>query len=186
MIIGINGWAGAGKDTVADILVKDFAFVKMAFADPLRDMALAIDAPMTTDADGDLVRYSELLDSIGYRQAKDEYLEVRRYLQRIGTEAVREIIGQDTWVDIAMRRSAEFPRVVFSDMRFQNEASAVANAVEGTTIRIRRPGVEAANDHPSEHDLDTWNFHYTIDNDGSLTDLRAKVGAMLDAVDPIV
>lgn len=36
MIIGIAGRAGSGKDTVADLLVRDHRFVKIAFADPLK------------------------------------------------------------------------------------------------------------------------------------------------------
>lgn len=36
MILGLCGLAGAGKDTVADFLVKDHGFVKVAFADPLK------------------------------------------------------------------------------------------------------------------------------------------------------
>lgn len=36
MIILLVGKAGSGKDTVADILVRDHAFVKIAFADPLK------------------------------------------------------------------------------------------------------------------------------------------------------
>lgn len=39
MIVGLAGLAGSGKDTVADILVKNFGFVKVAFADPLKRIA---------------------------------------------------------------------------------------------------------------------------------------------------
>lgn len=186
VIIGLAGWAGAGKDSVADILVEDFSFTKMAFADPLREMALAIDPIVDVGTGGTVVRYSEVLDAVGYNQAKFDFNEVRTFLQRLGTEAVREIIGEDTWVEIGMRRAAEFPRVVFADTRFPNEAGAVADATEGVTVRVMRPGVEAANDHISETGLNGWAFDYTIHNDGDLKDLRSKVGAMLDAVDPIV
>ena len=36
MIIGVSGQAGSGKDTVADFLVKNHGFVKVALADPLK------------------------------------------------------------------------------------------------------------------------------------------------------
>ena len=39
MIIGISGKAGSGKDTVADILAKEFGFVKCGLADPLKRIA---------------------------------------------------------------------------------------------------------------------------------------------------
>ena len=35
-LIGICGRSGSGKDTVADILVRDYGFVKVACADPLK------------------------------------------------------------------------------------------------------------------------------------------------------
>src|SRR5262249_21718742 len=35
-VIGICGRAGAGKDTAADVLVKEFGFVKVSLADPLK------------------------------------------------------------------------------------------------------------------------------------------------------
>ena len=38
VIICLSGKAGAGKDTAADVLVKRYAFRKMSFADPLRDL----------------------------------------------------------------------------------------------------------------------------------------------------
>jgi HNH endonuclease len=37
-LIGICGVAGAGKDTAADVLVREFGFVKVALADPIKRM----------------------------------------------------------------------------------------------------------------------------------------------------
>lgn len=42
MIIGITGKAGSGKDTVADLLVKDFSFVKVALADELKRICMRV------------------------------------------------------------------------------------------------------------------------------------------------
>jgi hypothetical protein len=39
VLVGISGVAGSGKDTVADILVRDHRFVKVALADPLKRLA---------------------------------------------------------------------------------------------------------------------------------------------------
>jgi dephospho-CoA kinase len=38
MIIGLTGYARTGKDTVASVLVKDFGFERIAFADPIREL----------------------------------------------------------------------------------------------------------------------------------------------------
>lgn len=40
MIIGITGKAGSGKDTVADLLVHEHGFVKVAMADPLKRICM--------------------------------------------------------------------------------------------------------------------------------------------------
>jgi len=37
MIIGICGLIGSGKDTIADYLVKEHNFIKLSFADKLKD-----------------------------------------------------------------------------------------------------------------------------------------------------
>jgi len=183
MIIGLSGWAGSGKDAIADILVDDFSFTKMGFADPLREMALAINPIIDSDEGLRFIRYSDLLDDVGYERAKRDHLEVRRFLQVLGTEAVREIIGKDTWVTIGMMRAKKFERVVFTDMRFANEAGAIV-AAGGTAVRIIRPGVQAVNGHTSEKDLDQWDFGHTIYNNGVLDDLPRRVLGMLDRIAP--
>lgn len=37
-VIGISGWKRSGKDTAADILVKDHNFMRVSFADPLKEL----------------------------------------------------------------------------------------------------------------------------------------------------
>ena len=41
MIIGVVGFIGSGKGTVADILVEKHGFVKLSFADAVKDASLA-------------------------------------------------------------------------------------------------------------------------------------------------
>lgn len=51
-IIGLTGWAGTGKDTVADLLAAHFNFRKLAFADALRGEVangFQVDMRMLTD-----------------------------------------------------------------------------------------------------------------------------------------
>lgn len=42
MIIGLCGVAGSGKDTAADVMVRNGPFVKVAFADPLKRIAFDV------------------------------------------------------------------------------------------------------------------------------------------------
>lgn len=173
VVLGINGYAGAGKDTLADLLVEHFGFTKLAFADPMREMAAAID-PVVGFTDDGPIRYTDAIEWHGYTDAKVMYPEVRQFLQRLGTEGGREVLGQNIWVDAAMERAQAHRRVVFSDLRFRNEAQAVKDA-GGKNIHIDRPGVKAANDHPSEHDLDKWKFDLFVHNVSTPEDLIPKM-----------
>lgn len=184
ILIGISGWAGSGKDTFADILVDLFGFKKMSFADALREIAEAVnpivgvkmmDAIVNDQMTAHLsiVRYRDALQEVGYTEAKSKYPEMREFLQRLGTDGVRTVLGNDTWINEAMKRAKQHPLVVFPDLRFQDEAAAV-EARGGCTIRITRPGVGPANDHISEHDLDDHSFHAVVENNGTVEDLSAR------------
>lgn len=197
VLVGVSGYATAGKDTFADSLVDSFGFTKLAFADPMRQMMRAlnpiVDAQCMSGLVGDeqpigeheigFLTYNDILDDVGYTEAKAHYHEIRRLLQALGTQAGREVLGDSIWVDTAMKRSAEHDRVVFADLRFQNEALAIRES-GGFTIRIERPGVVAANDHISEHDLDGWDFDAVIANDGTINGLLFKVVDVVDRFFP--
>lgn len=199
-IVGIAGPASSGKDSFADALVAQFKFKKMAFADPLREMAMAIDPIIAIDDDwieedghetraALPIRYSEALAEYGYNAAKFKYPEIRQFLQRLGTDAVRNILGDSTWTDLAMlraydalglppngvgsRHGAVCSGVAISDVRFKNEALAIKSA-GGIVVKMQRPGVEPLGDHISEHDLDGWAFDYVIENDEDLDDLEDR------------
>ncbi len=170
MIIALSGYAGAGKDTVADALVANYGFVKYAWADTLRLAAAALN-PIVTDHDGELIRYNDVVEKYGYNDAKFMFPEVREILQRIGTEVGRNLIGENVWVDATLRRIERDGNIdadiAITDCRFPNEAHAVKDR-GGFIVRVERPGVVAANAHPSETSLDDWPFDLTIGNEGPL------------------
>lgn len=185
MIIGLSGYARSGKDTVADILVKEAGFIRVAFADKLRQALYALNPIVWRERTYDggnhpigwrTVYLQEIIDQHGWDGVKaTEYgPEVRRLLQRMGTEVGRNILGEDIWVDAVLRSIDVTKNYVATDCRFTNEAKAVTRK-GGQVWRITRPGVEPANDHISEIGLDTWPWDAVILNDGSLDDLREKV-----------
>jgi hypothetical protein len=64
---------------------------------------------------------------------------------------------------------------VITDVRFTNEATAIL-AAGGTVIRVTRPGVQPANDHVSETQLDKSDLiAHTIINDGTVSQLHEKI-----------
>lgn len=171
--IGLSGYARAGKDTAAAILA-DQGWQRASFAAALKDALYALD-PLTSTHPGYCV--SQIVhEPVDWERAKDDYPEVRRLLQRMGTEVGREFFGENCWVDLAFRRIPDGSRVVFSDCRFPNEAAAI-KAAGGELWRIERPGCSPVNAHPSETALDEYAFDWYITNDGTLDDLRSLIGA---------
>lgn len=181
MIIGLSGYAQSGKDTVGRILVERHGFRRVSFADKLREVALAID-PIIFEVEeyeeNDQVRLSEIVGWDGWDAAKVNYPEVRRLLQAIGTEAGRNILGEDVWVNAALAWVMPHEDIVITDVRFPNEYEALYN--KGARLwRVVRQGTGPVNDHPSETALDGYKFDSLIFNNTTIADLERRVEAYL-------
>ena len=176
MLIGFTGVAGSGKDAACAALV-DEGFTHLAFADPLREMAEAINPIVGRRIDGCDVYYLDALRQYGYAKAKELFPEVRRFLQRLGTDAGRNILGQNVWVDASMARADDHGDFCWSDVRFLNEEAAI-RARGGFIVRIDRPGAgldgEAA-EHASERELEQITPDHIIHNTGTLNEFRREV-----------
>lgn len=169
-LLGLCGYPMVGKDEVADFLVREHGFTRISFADPLRESLLALN-PLIPIEDNRVVRLRELVDGVGWTTAKRNK-EVRELLQRMGTEAGRDIHGDDCWVAIAERklRACETP-VVFTDVRFSNEVSLVRK-YKGFILQLSRPGHSAVNNHKSEKlDYNAICDGHIVNN-GSLVELQ--------------
>lgn len=179
-LIGLSGYAGAGKDEVAKIL-GELGWEKDAFANRVREFAYHLNPPVTVQDGGQLLYLRNVVDSHGWDRAKREFPEVRGLLQRLGTDAGRRIFGENIWVHALMNSHnlGWGKRLVVSDVRFPNEYRAILDA-GGTLMWIIRPGVEPTVDelgvvHESETALDGHYFDHVIVNDGTLDDLKTKV-----------
>lgn len=170
-LIGLTGYAGSGKDTVADIIVQDYGFVKMAFADPLREMLLVLN-PMISPT----VYLRQIVERHGWRWAKQRFPEVRRLMQVFGTDVVRNLIMQDFWVKKLEERINQNSLVVVSDVRFPDEADLLLGR-GGVMIRVEREGVNKLN-HISE-EIDGISCDAVINNDQSFEHLRKTIGEIL-------
>jgi len=174
-IIGLIGKKRSGKDTFAHGLP---GYTRVAFADPLRQAALALDPIVGRPAlPGELapmrdVRLSEVVDAIGWERAKDCVPEVRRILQRLGTESIRAI-DPDFWIRAAKAQiDAIDGDVVVTDVRYPNEADAI-QTMGGILVRIERPGLPSDGDpHPSESALDDYPVDVVVQNIGSIEALQ--------------
>lgn len=168
MLIGLSGYARSGKDTVAELLCLNYGYKRVSFADPMRQ-ALYVLSPKLDN----IVRLSEYVDDYGWDVAKQNQ-EVRRLLQVFGTEVGRKMFGLDFWINIALKDLSGDTQVVISDVRFPNEADAIAK-LGGSMWRINRKNHSAVNGHASEHAMDNYMFNHVIYNDGTLDDLSDEV-----------
>lgn len=186
-LIGLSGYARSGKDTFADVLVERHGYTKVAFADTLRKFLYAQNPLVGHYFDGDWVKYPEpvrlreVIDKYGWNGYKNTpYVdEIRPLVQRTGTEAGRNTLWEDIWVDATFKNLDPKGKYVISDARFPNEADGVVSR-GGIMVRIERPGVGPAVDtngvaHPSETSLDDYRFDYKLENDGTVGDFEEEI-----------
>lgn len=111
--LGLVGRAGSGKDTVADILVRDHGWVKIALADPmkrfLRDVLAFSDDQLwgpSSSRNAPDKRYIRSRPAQGWLDdQRPLYLTPRHALQQLGTEWGRACY-ENVWIDCALRDAA--------------------------------------------------------------------------------
>lgn len=179
MIIGLSGYARSGKDTVAARLVSEHGFTRLAFADPMREALYRLN-PKVTIAEMQGVPLATAVDGLGWEQVKVDSHDTRELMQRFGTEVVRDMFGENFWVDYTMKLAEQYDKVVISDVRFENEAQAIASRFDGQVWRVERPGTGAVNGHLSESSLDSYDFDFTISNVGTIDVLHNVVDFLMN------
>jgi hypothetical protein len=140
MIIGICGFIGSGKDTIADYLVNVRQFRRMSFAGTLKDAVSAV-----FGWDRELLE-GRTRESRIWREQRDEWwsqrlgrdITPRQVLQQWGTEVCRQAYHDEIWVaSLENRLRNSQNNVVITDCRFPNEIQAIRQA-QGLVIRVRR------------------------------------------------
>lgn len=191
LLIGLNGFKGVGKDTVGKILIDEYGFRRMAFADKLKEAAaalLGLHAPVfdswKNDPEVKIVVIRETGNHIFPRVIT--HMTFRDFLKRFGTEMGRMVFGADFWIDLvlpykepstAMADRWYRGNTVVTDARFENEMFRIRQ-LGGYNIRIERPGYEGDN-HLSEQKPPQWLIDYTIHNDGTKDTLLSKVASAI-------
>lgn len=177
IVIGLAGYAQVGKDTIGQILVRDYGFTRISFADNVREAVYRLNplVPIEESEFGTTynpVRVQRLVEKYGWEVTKTQFPEVRRLLQLMGTEVGREMFGEHCWTDMALRQAGDLERVVFTDVRFSNEAEVV-RGLGGSVWGVDRPGSKPVNDHASDRiDFDADS---AIWNGGTVEELEQAV-----------
>lgn len=163
MIIGLTGKARSGKDTAAAQLVKG-GFEHYWFSKPMKDACKSIFGWSDAHLYGDLKEVVDKRFGCSPRQA----------LQTLGTEWGRDCIGEDLWVDIAKIKMQSAENIVISDVRFDNEARAIAE-MGGLVFEIVRGDTEQVNEHSSESGISDYLINSTITNNSTIEHFNNEI-----------
>ncbi|HNC59263.1 MAG TPA: hypothetical protein PLP33_27800 [Leptospiraceae bacterium] len=173
-LVGIHGKKRSGKNTAADVFHDNFNFKNYAFADALKEQMYDLDPDFSHGYE--IYSLKAVIDSIGWELAKEKYPEVRRLLQRYGTEVMRKHFGEDVWVNLLFKKLAlENPEnVTISDVRFENEVRCIKE-LGGFLIKIKSNRTNNSDDHASEKDLPDDLFDFVIENNSNLETYQKNV-----------
>ncbi len=221
MIIGLSGYIGSGKDTVGQMIQECMGqwdggtwewnsepWVIKKFAGKLKFIAHVLTGILLEDFEDQEFKKTYLPKEWDYDRPLDrdsmlqenKYWEtvsmtVREFLQKLGTEAMRDGLHRNVWVnalfaDYTLEEKTKasylnpypelvYPNWIITDVRFPNEAQAIKDR-GGIIVRVNRGQqemryIQKAGLHPSETSLDNWKFDEVIENNGTLEDLRKKV-----------
>jgi len=221
MVIGISGKMGSGKDTTARMIQyilgkHDEEGHFPEFKEFMDKNERTLSSPAMWGGGFTIEKFAyklkliasiltgypvEMFEDQEFKKTKLgpewDYMTVREFLQKLGTDGLRSGLHQQVWVNAlfagyvfsiiryevptraaGFRDEHVYPKWIITDVRFPNEAIAVKNR-RGIMIRINRPGLEESN-HPSETALDSYSdFDHIIENNGSMEDLEQKVREIL-------
>lgn len=187
MIIGLTGKRGVGKDVVGAYLVKNHAFERKSFADPLKhSVATLFDIPFE-DIDRMKLDGTTYI-GIGNATSSDDLelsnprkmLSFREFLQRYSTEAHRDSFDLDFWVNVSLPLNGFYSgrAIVVTDVRFANEAERISE-LGGHVIKIVRPDLDDKDHHRSETEQEEIEPDYVIKNEGTIEELYSNVESIL-------
>ena len=201
MIIGICGLIGCGKGTVGDILVEEYGFTKLSFADKLKDGVATVFNWDRAMLEGDTVESRE------WRETQDDFwsretgrtITPRLVLQEFGTDCMRHGFDDSIWVSVVKQELVKYPKknFVIPDVRFPNEANMI-KSIHGEIWRVRRGqdpvwmrmyqdiGVEPKDVHESEWRWANVDFNSTIYNDLGIDELKSQVKGLLASNEHLV
>ena len=199
MIIGICGFIGSGKDTIADYLTNFHGFRRESFANSLKDAVAQVfgwDRTMLEGRTKQAREWREQVDPWWAERLDMPHLTPRWVLQYWGTEVCRKAFHDDIWIaslENKLRNSKD--NIVISDCRFPNEIKSI-KAAGGLIVCVERGilphwydiaiqanrGVESAakwlkeeNIHASETSWVGTTFDHKFNNNGSIDSLYSQV-----------
>lgn len=177
IVVGIGHKKQRGKDTAANRLVDKHKFIRVSWADNLKEAARVI-FHFTNDQ-----LYGHLKEVVDPRWG----FTPRWALQKLGTEACRDNIDVNIWVKSAwltiegLRKKNPEVNIVIPDVRFPNEAQFLIDRGAALWKIDRDIPEDESSTHESETALDNFTkWTSVLNNNGSLQNLYSLVDGALN------
>lgn len=191
MILGLHGKIGSGKNECARRLavISALPVIEVSFAAKLKQSAAALLGCSVDDLERwkndpqKIVAIGAALDGYDIATLPGFTQTLRSFLQRYGTEAHRDIFGEDFWLDAALPIHSvavgaySDALYVVTDVRFENEAQRVRD-LGGVVVRVVGPNNETG-DHRSERALNCDCAIVNTTRDDNFQSLDRQLRALL-------
>lgn len=201
MIIGLSAWKRSGKDAASDLLVNEFKFKKVSFANTLKDMVSEQYGIPRNSLDDQSLKESPLFQypvnpQDAFSKMIAEFLQKELKADGNGKlywtpralaileGSVKRSVNSAYWTSRALNQIKPGDLAVISDLRYKSEASQIRNYADSIgqkslLIRINRFDESPSTD-PSERDLDDYSgFDVVIENRGTLEEYLDKVSSLV-------
>lgn len=191
MIIGLSGIQGAGKDTVGEILISEYGFVKLSFGSALKDVISALfgwPRDLLEGATKESRVWRETVNEYWSEKTNIPDFTPRKALQYIGTDLLRNHLCKDIWACIVESKIIQMigsnpnVNIVITDCRFTNEFAILKKFDNARIVKVERdflnnPSIltqthSQTQTHSSEIEWKDYPFDVILPNNGSIEELK--------------
>jgi len=188
MIVALVGKKRSGKDTVANVLVNEYGFVRYGFADPIK---IVVKYLFDWNEDHTNGKLKEIIDS-------KWGISPRQVMQWFGTEAMQlsicqtfpefeKVIGRKFWVrkfvlmyEEQIRETGTALNYVISDVRFPHEVSELKGTDKVLIVKIERNMNGFVDTHESERYIDLIEPDIVLHNNSTIENLIEDTRTMME------
>src|SRR5690606_1583490 len=170
--IALIGQMRSGKDTVAEYLVENHGFNRLAFGDKLKQFAheIFMDAPYEPKPRS-LYQFMNIMrdydEDVWVKHLEVDYLENKLYEENVVITDVR----QENELEWCLEQNYKIIRV-FS--RLENRVDRMESSGEKAEEELLQ--------HATENKLDSIEPHYTIINNGTIDDLNIRIDEVVKKI----